>query len=657
MKLLIVESPSKINTIKRYLPKDYEVLASNGHVVELSTRGKGGFGIDTSTFEGEYVIDSKKEKVVSELRKAAKNSSEIIMATDPDREGEAIAYHLTTLFNLPVETTKRLEFNEITKDAILNALEHPRTINLDLFKAQEARRMLDRIVGFSLSGLLQSKIKEKSAGRVQSAVLKILVDKEEEIKAFIPEEYWTFKVITKKDNEEFDLLFNKAYNGKNKISSEEEKQDIESKLAPTVTVSEKVVEQKDINTRIPFTTSTLQQEAYAKFGYRTKKTAEISQKLYEGVSINGEQTGLVTYIRTDSTRLSPTFLAHASTYIAEHYGTTYLSKQKTSAKANQKIQDAHEAIRPTDLNVTPNSVQSFLSKEQYNLYKLIYFRTLASLFPNGKEEVTRYKFNSNGTLFSASANKILFDGFLKVYGEFENKVEKALPTMYIGDELPIVKVESEQKFSEPPKRYSEGRIVNKMEELGIGRPSTYSSTIDTLTKRKYVTSTKGTLTPTESGIKTIEALSEHFSSFISSDYTAAMERDLDKIASVELGKQQFLTTFYEQFSVLVNEAKANIPKLALEKIGRACPSCGGDLVKHDGKFGPFIGCSNFPKCKHVESIINYTGEICPSCGHKLLFRFNKKGERFIACSNYPHCTYTDTDKTRTFKKKFIKKRK
>ncbi len=639
MKLVIVESPSKIKTIERYLSADYKVLASFGHVADLSTKGIGRLGIDLKTFEGDYAITPGKSKVVNELKKAKEESDEVLLATDPDREGEAIAYHIAKILNIDPKTTKRLSFHEITKDGILSALEEPSHIDLALFDSQETRRMLDRIVGFKLSGLLKSKIKVQSAGRVQSAVLKLIIDKENEIKAFVPVEYWTMKAETSAQNQDFTVNFKKSKFGKTSIDTAAEKDAILASLSAELNVAEVVTEVRKSSPKAPFTTSALQQEIGAKYRYSASKTARIAQKLYEGVAIDGVETGLVTYIRTDSTRLSASFISQASSFIINKFGKEYLSARPATGKANANVQDAHEAIRPTDLSLTPERVAAFLTKEEANVYSFVYARAVASLMTVSSEEVTRYTFESNGNLFSASSTDLKFPGYRKVYAAFENKSDGQLPSLKKGEVLPIKDVKTEQKFTEPPARFSEGRLIKTMEEVGIGRPSTYAPTIETLQKRKYITISKGMITPTESGFRSIEALNEYFPNLISSDYTAAMETELDRIAAKESDKVKFLTSFYGEFSEQVTHAQKKMPKIQAEKVGRVCPSCGGELVYREGKFGRFIACSNFPKCKYVENIADYTGEMCPKCGKPLVYRHDAKGQKYIRCSDYKVCDY------------------
>lgn len=639
MKLVIVESPSKIKTIERYLSADYKVMASFGHVADLSTKGIGRLGIDLKTFVGDYAITPGKTKVVNELKKAKDESDEVLLATDPDREGEAIAYHIAHILKIDPKTTKRLAFNEITKDGILNALADPHHIDLALFDSQETRRMLDRIVGFKLSGLLKTKIKVQSAGRVQSAVLKLIIDKENEIKAFVPVEYWTMKIATSAQDKDFTVNFKKSKFGKTSIDNAAEKDAILSSLTTQLMVSEVTTDIRKSSPKPPFTTSALQQEIGAKYRYSASKTARISQKLYEGVAIDGVETGLVTYIRTDSTRLSASFINQAADFILNSFGKEFLAARPAQAKAKANVQDAHEAIRPTDLSLTPERVAAFLTKEEANVYSFIYARAVASLMTSSSEEVIRYTFDSNGNLFSAASTELKFPGYKKVYGAFESKSDTNLPSLNKGQLLPIKDVNSEQKFTEPPARFSEGRLIKTMEEVGIGRPSTYAPTIETLQKRKYITISKGMITPTESGFRSIEALNEYFPNLISSDYTAEMETELDKIAAKESDKVKFLTTFYYDFSEQVNNAQKKMPKMQAEKVGRICPNCGGELVYRDGKFGRFIACSNFPKCKYVENIVEYTGEACPKCGKPLVYRHDAKGQKYIRCSDYKVCDY------------------
>lgn len=643
MKLVIVESPTKCETIKRYLGEDYVVKASYGHIRDLATKGKGGLGIDIeNNFAPAYVINNDKRKVVYDLKKLADESEEVILATDPDREGEAIAWHLAQVLNLDVKTNKRLEFHEITRDSINEALKSPRTIDLDLVASQETRRMLDRIIGFKLSSLLNKKIHSKSAGRVQSATLKLVYDQELEIEKFVPEEYWKINTSVLLNNKEYELTFISDETGKKNIETKEEAEHILSLLKDKLKVDSVETVVKTIESKVPFTTSTLQQEAFSRLKFKTDKTQRVAQSLYEGIQVNGEHVGLITYMRTDSTRLAPIFVERASNYIIETYGKEYLGKPK-AFKAGELTQDAHEAIRPTSNHRTPESVRSFLTPDQYNLYKLIYNRTLASLMKGKKEETLVVHLSTNGVKFKLDFTRTLFPGYEIIYkDEEETKHYKNLPSINVNDELTLVKKEIEQKFTTPPSRYSEAKIVKLMEEVGIGRPSTYASTISTLKKRKYVDEEKGILNVTDQGKKTAHVLIKYFPNIVDAKYTADMETKLDKISEGDSSSLDILSKFYDEFMNQFNKVQKVMYVDEPIPTGEKCPKCGAPLVYKEGKNGQFIGCSNYPSCKYVQKEkkeVIYTGEICPECGKPLVERKDAKGKVFIACSGYPHCKY------------------
>lgn len=643
MKLVIVESPTKCETIKRYLGEDYVVKASYGHIRDLATKGKGGLGIDIeNNFAPAYVINNDKRKVVYDLKKLADESEEVILATDPDREGEAIAWHLAQVLNLDVKTNKRLEFHEITRDSINEALKSPRTIDLDLVASQETRRMLDRIIGFKLSSLLNKKIHSKSAGRVQSATLKLVYDQELEIEKFVPEEYWKINTSVLLNNKEYELTFISDETGKKNIETKEEAEQILSLLKDKLKVDSVETVVKTVESKVPFTTSTLQQEAFSRLKFKTDKTQRVAQSLYEGIQVNGEHVGLITYMRTDSTRLAPIFIERASKYIIETYGKEYLGKPK-AFKAGELTQDAHEAIRPTSNHRTPESVRSFLTPDQYNLYKLIYNRTLASLMKGKKEETLVVHLSSNGVKFKLEFTRTLFPGYEIVYkDEEETKHYKNLPSINVNDELTLVKKEIEQKFTTPPSRYSEAKIVKLMEEVGIGRPSTYASTISTLKKRKYVDEEKGILNVTDQGKKTAHVLIKYFPNIVDAKYTADMETKLDTISEGDSSSLDILSKFYDEFMNQFNKVQKVMYVDEPIPTGEKCPKCGAPLVYKEGKNGQFIGCSNYPSCKYVQKEkkdVVYTGEICPECGKPLVERKDAKGKVFIACSGYPHCKY------------------
>ena len=637
MKLVIVESPNKCHTISRYLGQGYEVMATVGHVRDLSTSGKGGFGVDLKNdFKPSYVVVNNKRKVVSELKEAARKASDIYLATDPDREGEAIAWHLTQILNLPVETTKRLEFHEITRVSISEAIEKPRTIDMNLVNSQETRRIIDRIIGFKLSNIIQKTIKSRSAGRVQSATLKLITEHDEEIANFVPTPYWTINI---------ELIINKRKISANfdyfgdikKLDDEENVKKILSSLTDKAKVISVKKSHKLVESKPAFTTSTLQQEAYNVYHFSTSKTSRLAQELYEGVEIRGEHTGLITYIRTDSTYLSDTYVARAEAYIEEKFGKEYCGKRKVVKVAG--AQNAHEAIRPTSNHTTPESVRPFLSPDLYKLYKLIYERAVGSLMAPKKEAVQTVLFDCGGVVFKCEGHSTIFDGYTRL-NKSETNEDFSLPILNEGDELSVSKVNDEKKMTEPPAYYTEARIVKLMEEKKIGRPSTYASTIATLLKRKYIESVKGSIISTEVGKRTAFVLNKYFPNFVDVKYTAQMENELDKIQEGEISRIKTLDEFYKKFMKEVDEAYKIMYTDEDEEVGRNCPICGAPLVKKKSRYGEFVGCSNYPDCDYREKEeMEYTGEKCPKCGRPLVYRVNKKHKKFIACSGYPKCDY------------------
>lgn len=657
MKLVIVESPAKCKTIKKYLGDDYIVKASLGHVRELAMNGKGGLGVDVDNgFVPTYKISKDKINVVKDLIETAKKCDEVILATDPDREGEAIAWHLTQILNIDPTTTKRLEFHEITRDSITSAISSPRVINKDLVSSQEARRILDRIIGFKLSTLINKKIHSKSAGRVQTTTLKLIADHDKDIESFVPEEYFTINVKVKKDNKEYDLIFSGVDGSSSEIKDRKVAEEIISRLQNV-----DVLEVKEINKNIkskeakePFTTSTMQQEAFAKLKFKTDKTQKIAQQLYEGIEVNGEHVGLITYMRTDSIRLSPSFLERANNFIIENYGKEYLGKPKHLLKKGN-VQDAHEAIRPTSNHRTPESIKQYLTSEQYALYKLIYNRCLASLMKAKKEEITSLKFEKNGVKFHLDFSKTIFPGYEVVLKEDKNKSFENV-NFAINDSFEIIEKGFEEKTTQPPAHYSEAKIVKMMEDAGIGRPSTYASTIQILRKRKYVSDERGILISSEQGQKTSFILEENFPDIVNVKYTAEMEKKLDEIAAGKLTSYELLNSFYYPFIEEVEKANNNIQNSSPDYTGENCPICGSPLVYKDGKNGKFIGCSNYPKCHYVQKKEKEpaleTGENCPLCGKPLVYRKNKKGETFIACSGFPTCRYIKSETKESIKKEF-----
>ena len=653
--LVIVESPSKSKTIEKYLGGDYHVVSSKGHIRDLATSGKGGLGIDVENdFEPTYKVSSDKRAVVKELKDLAKKSDHVYLASDPDREGEAIAWHLANVLDLNMEEENRIIFNEITKNAVIAAFEHPRTIDQDLVKSQEARRMLDRIIGFKLSKLLQSKIKSKSAGRVQSVALRLIVERENEIRAFKSEEYWTLAANIEKDGKTFSASLNKIDGKKAELKTQEEVNAIIERCCKEFVVSsiEKKVRKKEA--RMPFITSTLQQEASTKLGFGAKKTMQIAQKLYEGLPLaGGVSEGLISYMRTDSTRLSEQFVKDAESYIEDTYGKDYRGRARQ--KNSENAQDAHEAIRPTSILNTPQRVKEYLTNDQYKLYKLIYARTLASLMAPSKSNVVNVQIISDGCEFSANGSILTFDGYLKIYSDYETVKDEMLPVMEEQEVLKDVELEGKQHFTEPPLRYSEARLIKDLEEKGIGRPSTYAIIIDTLQARGYVSlerPSEGSKTkvfiPSEQGELTDTKLQEFFSGIINVSYTANMEHHLDEIAAGERNNIEEVRTFYNEFEPLLQNAYENMEKKELERTGDKCPDCGNDLVYRIGRFGKFISCINFPECRYTkgeDEDENAVEEVCPKCGSKMVTKKGRYGS-FLACSNYPECKYIKSNKTK-----------
>ena len=647
MKLVIVESPKKSETIGRYLGKDYKVVASEGHIRDLSTKGKGGLGIDIDHgFKPDWVISPKKKAVVSKLASYAKASDEVLLATDPDREGEAISWHLAQVLNLDVATTKRLQFHEITEPAIKSALANPNLINMNLVKAQETRRMEDRIIGFKVSTLLQRNIGQKSAGRVQSSTLRMIVDRQKSIDEFVPNEYWTIDVDVELNGKIYKAALSKVDGKPFKCSSKEEADAILSRIPSSLTISSIKKEEKSVLPPFPLTTSSMQQAAYTKFKFSNKRTQDIAQRLYEGMTINDEHVGLITYMRTDSTRISPEFFAnHAVPFIKEKFGEEYLGTLRNK-KGGKNVQDAHEAIRPTGTHRTPEEVAKYVSPEEAKLYRLIYCRALSSLMAPKKVEKTSLTLSGNGLDFSLNGSKTIFKGFEIIYGEFKDEEEEeTLPLVNNGQQLSVIKVNPEQKFTKPEPQYNEASIVKAMEENGIGRPSTYATTIETLLNRKYITSSKGVLTPTEDGIKTVTVLTKYFPDIVSTSYTAEMETKLDKVEAGEETFLQAMEDFYVPFIKNFDQAKEKMYKDPPVETGELCPLCGRPLVvKTNRKGQKFVACSGYPDCTYIKKEEKPkdepTGQLCPECGSPLVYKTNKKGEKFIACSSFPKCKYT-----------------
>ncbi len=642
--LVIVESPSKSHTIEKYLGNDYKVLSSKGHIRDLSTTGKYGLGIDLEdNFKPNYTLMKGKSKLVSELKKEAKSADNIILATDPDREGEAISWHLKEALSLNDDNYGRVVFNEITEPAIKEAFKKPRKIDMDLVHSQESRRILDRIIGFRLSKLMQYKTDGKSAGRVQSVALKLIVDREREIESFVPEQYFTIEADFKDFKAEL-----KKYQGKDiEIKTNVEADEILSKLSNAFNIDNVETKVKNKPSKLPFTTSTLTQMASTRLGYPSSKTMSIAQKLYEGVNIGSQTVGLISYMRTDSIRLSDVFVKDTKKYITANYGKEYIGHIKTSKKTDN-VQDAHEAIRPTSIDRTPESIKKYLTPEEYKLYNLIYIRTLASLMADAKVNATTVDLENRGYLFKANGQVYIFDGYLKVYKDFEDTEDTILPDFanYKSKVIVCSSIKKQEHFTEPKPRFTEAKLIAEMEKLGIGRPSTYAKIISLLKERKYVTIKDKKFFPTEVGIKVTDKLQEFFSSIINVNYTAGMEKDLDKIADGNLVWYTVLDKFYKDFEPILNVAFKEMSKDAPEETGEICPECGKPLVIRNGKYGKFTACSAYPECKYIKKEEKQIVEICdcPKCGHKIIEKKTKRGKIFFGCNNYPKCDFALWDK-------------
>ena len=640
--LVIVESPSKSKTIGKYLGNDFKVVSSKGHIRDLATTGTYGLGVDIENgFKPNYIPIKGKSGVIKELKKDVKDSELVYLASDPDREGEAIAWHLKDALGIKDKNYKRVLFNEITHDKVIEAINNPTVIDDNLVKSQETRRILDRIIGFRLSKLLQSKIGAKSAGRVQSVALKLIVDREDEINKFVPEEYWTITV-------QFPLYEAVLFKYKDddiELHSKDEVDVVLDRLGVKYTVESVEAKEKARKSKMPFITSTLQQEASTKLGFSAKKTMSVAQKLYEGIDIGTETVGLITYMRTDSVRLSDDFVKPAMKYIEEEYGKEYKGFVKTSKKT-ENVQDAHEAIRPTSVNRLPEKLKKYLSTDEYKLYSLIFKRTLASLMADAKVNQTTIILDNNDYKFKATGQEMLFDGYLRVYSDYESSEDKILPKVGEKEEAESIGLVPEQHYTKPPARYSEAKLIKELEELGIGRPSTYATIMDTIRERGYVTMEDKKFAPTEIGVETTKKLQEFFSDLINVEYTRDMEEELDDIAEGKLVWNEVLDKFYQLFEPRVKSAFSDMEKKAPEQTGEVCPECGSPLVIRKGKYGEFTACSNYPTCKYIKKEEKQVVEICdcPNCGGKIIERTSRKGKLFYGCNNFPKCKTAFWDK-------------
>ena len=642
--LVIVESPAKSKTIEKYLGSDFKVLSSKGHIRDLATTGKFGLGVDIDNgFKPNYTTIKGKSKDISALKKEAKAADKVYLATDPDREGEAISWHLKDELGLKDSDYDRIVFNEITKGAVTDSFNHARKIDDLMVRSQETRRILDRIIGFRLSKLMQSKTGGKSAGRVQSVALKLICDREEEINNFVSEEYWTIDAIFDK----FEASLFKYKDDKIEIKTEEEANNIKNALSDIYILESKEEKAKKKQSKPPYITSTLQQDAIVKLNFNSKKTMSIAQKLYEGINIGTETVGLITYMRTDSIRLSNDFISETYKYIETEYGKEYVGAVKKSKKT-ENVQDAHEAIRPSSILRSPEKIKNYLTNDEYKLYNLIYYRALASLMKEANQKVTTLILDNNNYKFKATGTVTTFDGYLKAYKDFEKSEDKELPVLD-SKEIEAKDLELKQHFTEPPARYTEAKLIKEMEDLGIGRPSTYAATMSTIVDRDYVKLIEKKFHPTEIGIETNKKLQEFFSDLINVKYTAKMEDDLDNIANGKVVWNELLDTFFRRFEPMVENAFDNMEKKEAEKTGEVCPECGHDLVIRKGRYGEFVACSNYPTCKYIKKEEKEKApavEVCDciKCGNKIVERTTRKGKVFYGCSNFPKCKEAYWDK-------------
>ncbi|MDM5297921.1 type I DNA topoisomerase [Bacillus pumilus] len=650
--LVIVESPAKAKTIERYLGKKYKVKASMGHVRDLP---KSQLGVDTEhDFEPRYITIRGKGPVLKELKTAAKKAKKIYLAADPDREGEAIAWHLAHSLDIDLSSDCRVVFNEITKDAIKDSFKHPRKINMDLVDAQQARRILDRLVGYKISPILWKKVKKGlSAGRVQSVALRLIIDRENEINEFKPEEYWTIDGTFLKGKETFDASFFGINGKKHPLKTQEDVKEILSKLKGSKFSVEKVTKkERKRNPAVPFTTSTLQQEAARKLNFRAKKTMMIAQQLYEGIDLGKEGTvGLITYMRTDSTRISNTAIEEVSAFIDQTYGKDFLNTTKRPAKKNENAQDAHEAIRPTSTLRKPADVKHVLSRDQLRLYKLIWERFVASQMAPAVLDTMSVDLDNNGLTFRANGSKVKFAGFMKVYVEGKDdqleEKDKMLPDLKEGDTVLSKDIEPEQHFTQPPPRYTEARLVKTLEELGIGRPSTYAPTLDTIQKRGYVALDNKRFLPTELGGIVLNLIIEFFPEIINVEFTAKMEKELDSVEEGTIEWVRIIDSFYQDFEKRVEKAEAEMQEVEIEPeyAGVDCEECGHPMVYKMGRYGKFMACSNFPDCRNTKPIVKDIGVKCPTCHEgNIVERKSKKRRIFYGCDRFPECEFVSWDK-------------
>lgn len=646
--LVIVESPAKAKTIQKYLGTGYEVIASMGHVRDLP---KSKLGVDVEHgFTPQYVDMKGKEDVIKELKKRAKKSDYIYLATDPDREGEAISWHLAQLLGLDLNADNRVAFNEITKTGVQTGMSNPHKIDLDLVNAQQARRILDRLVGYKLSPFLWKKVKRGlSAGRVQSVAVRLIVDREEEIKAFVPKEYWTIdaKLYADSNRKIFAAKLSSVDGEKIELTNQEQTDQILQRLRnaefQVKTIKKRITKKQPSP---PFITSTLQQEASKRLGFQSKRTMKAAQELYEGIDVNGMgAVGLITYMRTDSLRISADAQAAAAEYIRNTYGEQYLPEKPRVFKSKKNAQDAHEAIRPSMPDVTPDSIKTSLTSDQYKLYKLIWERFIASQMANALLNTISVDIHADNCIFKASGYSVKFDGFTVLYEEQNDSEEnqKMLPPLAEQDILKVASLDGNQHFTQPPSRYSEATLIKALEENGIGRPSTYAPTITTILSRMYVEREGKQLRPTPLGDVTTQVMKEHFKHIVDADFTATMETELDNIEQGSADWVSMLDKFYQDFSKTLTTAEEAMEgkhmKIPDEKTDIVCEQCGKPMVIKIGRFGKFLACTGYPDCTNTRKIVQETSGICPACGNKIVLKKSKRGRSFYGCFGYPECHF------------------
>ncbi|MDP4114142.1 MAG: type I DNA topoisomerase [Bacillota bacterium] len=650
--LVIVESPAKAKTIERYLGNKYKVKASMGHVRDLP---RSQMGVDVeNNYDPKYITIRGKGPVLKELKTAAKKAKKVYLAADPDREGEAIAWHLAHSLSVDIHSDCRVVFNEITKDAIKESFKHPRPINMDLVDAQQARRILDRLVGYNVSPLLWKKIKKGlSFGRVQTVAVRLIIDREKEIKDFVPEEYWTIEGEFLKGKSRFSAYFYGLNQEKKELGTEEEVKNVLQQLNgnkfKVVSVTKK---ERKRNPAPPFTTSSLQQEAARKLNFRAKKTMMLAQQLYEGIELGKEGTvGLITYMRTDSTRISEVAQTEAANYIKEEYGENYLKDEQRKEKKQANAQDAHEAIRPSSTYRDPNTIKDFLSRDQFRLYKLIWDRFLASQMAPAVMDTMSVDLQNGNVLFRATGSKVKFPGFMKLYVEgTDDQVEEKenmLPELKEGDEVIQKDLDQKQHFTQPPPRYTEARLVKTLEELGIGRPSTYAPTLDTIQKRGYVSLDNKRFIPTELGEIMLELALEFFPEVLDVEFTAKMEQELDDVEEGKVRWEKIIDAFYQEFEKRLKIAEEEMQSVEIkdEPAGEDCEQCGNPMVFKMGRYGKFMACSNFPDCRNTKPIVKEIGVTCPKCKEgQIIERRSKKKRLFYGCNRFPECDFLSWDK-------------